>query len=433
MKNKSLLSVAIFMVGVLSACSSIPFAGNHLNDIAASGIITATEFQIAGEVGGRVSELFVVEGQKVEAGKPLFKLEDRLMKSQYEQAKAGLKAAEATLEASQLQYDITINQFQTLDKTNRDLAWKASKISDKFDQPVWYFSKEELIESAEKIANSVQKELEDAKSDLASTLSKIEGSKFVAAEERLADAQAAYYVADQVLELAKKAKENDELKSSAENDEKAAKAELDAAQTEYDRLLTTQAAEDVLEARAKFQVAQARYDQALDRVIELRTGINSFEVAAAGASVRQAQANVELAGQTMKTLDIQMEKLAIYSPVDGIVMNLNIEVSEVISPGVTVITIGQLENVNLIIYISEEMYGKINFGDQVQVKVDSFPDETFTGEVIHIADEAEFTPQNVQTVEGRRSTVYAVKISIPNKDFKLKPGMPADALFDMNQ
>jgi multidrug resistance efflux pump len=388
MKNKSLFSIAICMLGILSACSNIPFGVNNSNGMDASGIITATEFQIASEIGGRVSELFVEEGQKVEAGKPLFKLDDRLMKSQYEQAQAGLKTAEVTLEASQLQYDLTLSQYQSIDKTKRNLTWRSSKISSEFDQPVWYFSKEELIASAQKIADSAQKDREDAISSLEKTLDNIEGGKFVAAEERLSDAQAAYYIADQVLDLAKQAKDNDELKSSAENDEKAAKAELDSAQTEYDKLLTTQAADDVLEARAKLQVAQARYDHALDRLIELRTGINSLEVAAAEALVRQAQANVNQAKQAVNTLEIQMEKLAVNSPVDGIVMNLNIDISEVISPGMTVITIGQLEKVNLIIYISEEVYGKIKLGDQVQVRVDSFPGETFTGEVIHIADEA---------------------------------------------
>ena len=42
---------------------------------------------------------------------------------------------------------------------------------------------------------------------------------------------------------------------------------------------------------------------------------------------------------------------------------------------------------------------------------------------------AEFTPRNVQTVEGRRATVYAIKLSVPNPDLKLKPGMPADVVF----
>jgi HlyD family secretion protein len=49
--------------------------------------------------------------------------------------------------------------------------------------------------------------------------------------------------------------------------------------------------------------------------------------------------------------------------------------------------------------------------------------------VTHISDQAEFTPKNVQTIEGRRTTVYAVKITASNPNFDLKPGMPADVTF----
>ncbi|MGB3906159.1 MAG: secretion protein HlyD, partial [Anaerolineae bacterium] len=61
------------------------------------------------------------------------------------------------------------------------------------------------------------------------------------------------------------------------------------------------------------------------------------------------------------------------------------------------------------------------------VQVDSFPERSFDGDVVHIASRAEFTPKNVQTREERVSTVFAVKIQIPNPDHALKPGMPADA------
>jgi HlyD family secretion protein len=61
--------------------------------------------------------------------------------------------------------------------------------------------------------------------------------------------------------------------------------------------------------------------------------------------------------------------------------------------------------------------------------VDSFPTVTFTAEVTHIADQAEFTPRNVQTAEGRSSTVYAIKLTVTDPQGKLKPGMPADVTF----
>jgi HlyD family secretion protein len=63
------------------------------------------------------------------------------------------------------------------------------------------------------------------------------------------------------------------------------------------------------------------------------------------------------------------------------------------------------------------------------VNIDSFPGESFSGRVIRIADRAEYTPRNVQTAEGRSTTVFAVELSVDDPDGKLKPGMPADVEF----
>jgi len=60
----------------------------------------------------------------------------------------------------------------------------------------------------------------------------------------------------------------------------------------------------------------------------------------------------------------------------------------------------------------------------------SYPDDVFEASVvIRIADQAEYTPRNVQTQEERQNTVYAVKLSVKNPAGKLKPGMPADVDF----
>jgi multidrug resistance efflux pump len=86
-----------------------------------------------------------------------------------------------------------------------------------------------------------------------------------------------------------------------------------------------------------------------------------------------------------------------------------------------------LDEVKLTVYVTEDQFGKIKLGDPASVTVDSFPDKAFTGEVVYISDEAEFTPRNIQTAESRSTTVYAVEIRLPNPDHSLKPGMPADA------
>jgi HlyD family secretion protein len=48
---------------------------------------------------------------------------------------------------------------------------------------------------------------------------------------------------------------------------------------------------------------------------------------------------------------------------------------------------------------------------------------------VRIADRAEYTPRNVQTEEGRRTTVFAVELMVENPQGRLKPGMPADVKF----
>jgi HlyD family secretion protein len=107
----------------------------------------------------------------------------------------------------------------------------------------------------------------------------------------------------------------------------------------------------------------------------------------------------------------------------------NIEPGEFVQPGSVAFSMADLDDITITVYVPEDRYGQISLGQQAHVTVDSFPGETFAAEVIHIADQAEFTPRNVQTVEGRSSTVYAIKLKVMNSNGKLKIGMPADVLF----
>ena len=52
--------------------------------------------------------------------------------------------------------------------------------------------------------------------------------------------------------------------------------------------------------------------------------------------------------------------------------------------------------------------------------------------VVHIANQAEFTLCDVQTVQGRSATVYAIQLDVPNPDNRQKPGMLADVTFMEN-
>jgi HlyD family secretion protein len=139
-------------------------------------------------------------------------------------------------------------------------------------------------------------------------------------------------------------------------------------------------------------------------------------------AVKQAQANLDL-------INTQMTKLTIYAPMNGDIITRNAEPGEFVQPGATAFAMADLNNITITVYVPEDRYGQIKLGQQASVTVDSFPGETFTAEVIHIADQAEFTPRNVQTVEGRSATVYAIKLKVTDTQGKLKIGMPADVVF----
>ncbi len=121
----------------------------------------------------------------------------------------------------------------------------------------------------------------------------------------------------------------------------------------------------------------------------------------------------------------------IYAPIDGVVLLRAAEPGEITSAGGSLLVVANLDKMTLTIYVPEDQYGKIYLGQEYPITVDSFPNRVFMGKVTHISDQAEFTPRNVRTVQGRKNTVYAVRLTIPNPDHALKPGMPADVTLNL--
>ena len=142
-----------------------------------------------------------------------------------------------------------------------------------------------------------------------------------------------------------------------------------------------------------------------------------------------AQAQVEVAQGALNVIQAQVAKLVISAPINAIVDTRSTEPGEVMVPGAPLFTLVKLDDLKITVYIPEDRYGAINLGQTARVSVDSFPGETFEVKVIRIADQAEFTPRNVQTETGRRTTVFAVDLAVTNPQGKLKPGMPADVDF----
>ena len=173
---------------------------------------------------------------------------------------------------------------------------------------------------------------------------------------------------------------------------------------------------------AQIDTAEAARDLAAANLAALTNGTRSEQLNAAQAQVDAAQAQVDI-------LDLQIEKLTITAPWDGVVLTRSAEVGQMVLPGGTLLEIGRLDRLELTVYLPEERFGRVTLNQAVRLRVDAYPDRSFGGTVLRLADEAEFTPTNVQTKEDRTRLVYAVEISLDNPDLALKPGMIADVEF----
>jgi HlyD family secretion protein len=172
----------------------------------------------------------------------------------------------------------------------------------------------------------------------------------------------------------------------------------------------------------KLASAKARLESA-------KTGLASAKAAYESDRMKTAQAQLDSAQAAVKVLDVQISKLTLAAPTGGTLLSRAAEPGEFVSPGASLFVIADLNRLTITVYVPEDRYGQIKLEQKATVAVDSFPNQTFTAAVTHIANRAEFTPRNVQTADGRKTTVFAIKLSIENPDGKLKPGMPADVNF----
>lgn len=134
-----------------------------------------------------------------------------------------------------------------------------------------------------------------------------------------------------------------------------------------------------------------------------------------------------MAKAAYEQINAVIENAVIASPIDGVVLEKNLEVGEIAFPGTPVLTVADIKDTWLRIYVNEIELGRVKLGQKAEITVDAFPEKKFSGKVTHISSKAEFTPKTIQTKDERVKLMFAVKIAVPNPAQELKPGMPADA------
>ncbi|HEY46698.1 MAG: hypothetical protein AMJ88_08330 [Anaerolineae bacterium SM23_ 63] len=212
-----------------------------------------------------------------------------------------------------------------------------------------------------------------------------------------------------------------------------AQAQLDTAKADLD---AAQAALDLLKESYKpYKPPEAELHRAESTVEVMRAGVAlaqaQFEQVEAGpfeGEIDIANAVVEEALANLQWVESQLAELSLKAPVTGIVSQLLVKVGEVAAPGAPLVTVLDPSFLTLTVYVPEAQVAKVKVGNEVEIRVDAYPEDVFEGRVRTIADQAQFTPTEVQTQEERVKLVFAVEIFIDNPDGRLKPGMPADAI-----
>lgn len=410
--------------------------------LSASGTIEATEVVVAPELGGHVAEVLAGEGDVVKAGEVLVRFDGALLQSQLTQAKAALSVAQA-------QYNLVAAGPTT---EQRQAAIRGAELELANAQQ----SLKDLQDNADLMAMQAQQAAAAADKALDQATQRLDNLNSAADPTDVDAAQAAVVLARDKLDKAKEDFRPYEKKSEDNVVRAALQARMADAQNKYDNavsrlnnLIGTSNQYDLALAQANQALAQAQLDEARRTYEERKSGPDPDSLALAQDRVEAAKANlaaakaepsaeqlavaraqVEAAQAALGVIQAQIDKLVLTAPLNGIVLSRAVEPGEVAVPGAPLLTLARLDSLTITIYLPEDQYGNIRLGEGAQVSVDSFPGKKFTGRVIHIADQAEFTPRNVQTAEGRRTTVFAVKLTVENADGKLKPGMPADVLFN---
>ncbi|MDF1644756.1 MAG: efflux RND transporter periplasmic adaptor subunit [Pseudomonadales bacterium] len=177
------------------------------------------------------------------------------------------------------------------------------------------------------------------------------------------------------------------------------------------------------EARANQTRAEKQYDLAL---------LGKSRIEALKASRAAYAQRIESAKLQQYATQLSVNDMSVYSPVDGTMLTRNIEVGELLRSGTPLMTLVDMNQLYLKIYIPEIQIGKLALKQPAKIYVDAFPGKPFEAYVSKIANQAEFTPKNVETREERVKLVFAIELAVKqNKQGLLKPGMPADAIIEL--
>jgi HlyD family secretion protein len=342
--------------------------------IAVSGRIEGDDSAVAAKTTGRIRELRVREGDRVEAGQVIALLDDEQVRAREQQADAMVRQAEARVRLSQHQIAVLNEQL------------RQSEFG-----------------------------VDQARADAQGRVNEAEG-RLAAAEAQLAQAEASY----------------NQAKWDREAFARLFQKEL-VAEQEARRAQTTEEAQAAVVTASRRQVEAARGSLTAARANLVNPAIRSSQVAAvqgqilqARADIAAAQAEAERARAQLQEARANRQDLNVIAPFQGTVATRTAEPGEVVMAGTPVITLVNLGEVYLRAFVPEGDIGRVRVGQPARVYLDSAPAKPLDAHVMRVDPQASFTPENTYFREDRVKQVVGVKLRLRAADGFAKPGMPAD-------
>ena len=386
MRSRSLLAAGVALLVVAALLVAYYFRHQKPdNVIRASGTIEATDIDVSFQIPGRVTEVLAVEGQPVKAGDVLARVAAEEFTERVHQLEAALEAA--------------TSQVRQQEKT---VQLRREVVEGQIAQARSQADASRAV--AERVREGLRpQEIRVAEADLAQ------------AEAQLVQRRADF---DRISGLVKEGVAPTQQLDTAQSALRSAESAREAASQKLALAREGARRQDIAEAQAQVETAQAGVNVA-------EAGRREVEVQA--AALVSAQASEKQLRAQLETAKTQLSYTEIRSPMNGVVLTKNVEVGEFVNPGTPVVTMANIDDLWMNIYIPETQTGLVKLGQDVHVSVDSFPHETFKGKITFVSSESEFTPKTILTEEERIKLVYRAKVTLENTQQRLKPGMPADA------
>ena len=400
--------------------------------IEASGVIEATEVDVGSLSGGRVQAVLVDEGDWVKPGQALAEIDPKDLEPQVTQASGALAAAKSKLAEA----EAVLAGARLAAGNAREAYTKSTDLKGQF-------------ETAEARYAAARAARDQAKAALDLVRAGVRPEKIEQARAAVASAQANSENAQRELARLEKllgqgavSQQQVDLQRTARD---AAKATLDAARAKLAEAEAGPRSEERRQAEAAYAQAQANvaaasrtlatarelYDDRL--LLKQQLDAAEAQLRAAGQARAAATGQVESAGGALAAAEKRLRDARVVSPIAGVVTVKIRESGEVVAPNQAIVRLADLDHIWLRVYVPEAELDRVKLGQEAEVTTDAQPAKVYHGKVTEIAQQAEFTPKNVQTREQRQQLVFGVKVEVANPDDELKPGVSADARIKTGQ